>query len=813
MATRLCGSRRSGALLVAITTFGFSAGPSLGEEPQVSELFPAQISVSYADRVNIAVFGSNLFLDAPCEDCFAVLELSRPGFPPVLSFTYYYSSFFDELRETEWAEFDSIDLSGFPAGTLDAAFTRADGAQVSVPAAIRLVDPGVTVSVVGAWGGRVRGVHVEGQLAYVCAGQRLVIVDITDPLMPVELGAVNLQASANDVLVSSGYAFVAGDGIVEAHTHGVDDARLFSVVDVSNPVQPQLVYAGCLQGTNSHCPGGLTAGFVRMELHGSQEIYAISEHGHNVHVIDVTTPAQPVYAGDRLQVAATIYDFALAPDGTELYALLKPGGPAQVHIYDVSSAAFQLEPPPLGSVVLATDSYADGVSLALQGDHVYATTSHTEGVLAIIHVANPAQPTVTGVFDTVSAGEVDVSGGVAFLADGGDLKVIDVSTNPAAPQLLATVQTHGSIYGVEVFGPIAVAKDGGEGAILFDVSNPSQPVRLGNYHSPERLRKAVKDQGLLYVTDSSNGFSILDIANPAAPALVGVYQTTEFGHGNWDVAVRDGLAYLAAGHAGIEIVDVADPTSPSLVGHFPLSYPSYAAALTLAGDTASVGIDGRVKTFDISDPSDIALLGCVHVGGTPVAIELGLDGVAFSGNTGDADVVDVSDPAQPTILSSTPPSAFDLVWNTGYLYASADNGPLGIVDVTDPTAPAIVWSLPADSRVTGVAVQNRRAYFPDAELQIADDFSFILLDATLPAAPVGIDVPLGLPGCTGLVVDEPYLYAADDHGSGLTVLRFDGLAPPGDQDLDTDIDLADLAATAACLAGPVVSQAPAGCSP
>lgn len=70
-------------------------------------------------------------------------------------------------------------------------------------------------------------VFVKDNLAYLCAGYALVILDISNPTQPVKLGLVELPGSAQDVYVLGNYAYVAD-------WYGL---RIIDVSDLSSPYE------------------------------------------------------------------------------------------------------------------------------------------------------------------------------------------------------------------------------------------------------------------------------------------------------------------------------------------------------------------------------------------------------------------------------------------------------------------------------------------------------------------------------------------------------------------------------------------------
>lgn len=184
--------------------------------------------------------------------------------------------------------------------------------------------------------------------------------------------------------------------------------------------------------------------------------------------------------------------------------------------------------------------------LDLEGNTLYVAS---DDGLIIVDVTDPdvepGQPTsgphILGTYAGVTAGyDVDVVGGVAYVADGtAGLKIVNVS-NPAAPVLLGTWLPGGgkSVRGVFV-GANAIACAVGEGFWTADVSNPGSPATLGALD--EDADRVVASGGCAYVA-GYGGLRAYDISDAAHPVLDGRHMTPYRAE---DVAYAAPFIYLA----------------------------------------------------------------------------------------------------------------------------------------------------------------------------------------------------------------------------------------------------------------------------
>ena len=660
----------------------------------------------------------------------------------------------------------------------------------------------VTLEVISAWGGPVNTVDIQGNLAYIGSGRRMVILDITDFKNITEVGSIDLLFTVEDLAVRDGFAYVAtkqeifGYGFCSVNVSDPSNPTLASNPDAFGNFQPRLVEL-FQNFAFAQCTGG---------------------GGDSPHVFDITDPENVIWLGKGFLPPMD----AIAIAGSFLYA----AEDEELRIYDLST-------DPLSPMLLGVGNtgfqVSDVVSIAVEGSLACASVDTPESdVLVVFDVSNPRMPFLAGTynFPTFVSGHhnsLDVSGGLAYVASGrGDgLFIFDVASDPSNPTLIGTYETHAPIYGVKVFGTTAYLFDAGEGLIALDVSNPAKPVRRGGYHSPAYLRKMKKIENLLYISDAWNGLSILDVSDPhSTPTVVGIYQTPNSSfEGNWGLDVRDGLAYLSEGNNGFEVVDVSNPAKPVSAGAFK-PWPDGVTAMDLKlnpvteppfTDILHVGTEpgAWLINFDVSNPSNITEIGSAFLGGFEVFvydIEVTPDGqYAHVARDLAVQVVDVSVPKAPGVIYTGGPNdvlEIALDGNIRYLANSDrsgcdDIGALHIQDVFDPANPSdlvmVDWCYSdlGIRRVSAVTIANDRAYvvanFSPPDTGAASDF-VVVFDVTDPSAPVLLDyIKAGHEWKSSLLVDDPHLYVTTQSGSllsqGLIIIN---IQQSNSADLDGD---------------------------
>lgn len=841
------GARRHGFALatgiIVLAVFGgiVKADPGGGPPPVVVDsIEPTEIVQGQVPQPELTILGSNFIEGLPSKTNRPTVTLRQPGKGGA------------EFSALAWVNFqatvatvpaDLINLLQAPLGVYDVIVTRpTDNASGTLEGAFTVTDgepgPGEIALVVrSAWGGPVNDVEVVGNLAYAAIGRRLVILDVADPANPFEVGSLNIMAGVEGVAVRDGYAFLA------AHK-----PYKFCVVDVSDPTDPALVWAGQGDGFSHD-----------VQLYG--DLAYVRSTGGDLRVFDITDPPNAVSLGQPLagDVAAIAIVGDLLYVGTSTLCCQ-----ADLRIYDL--AADPLNPPLLGLVESGIDPTGEtSTGLAIEGNFAAWTVRVSFAVgpgrsfLLVVDISDPSAPAIVGTYDNGLLTEhilwdVALSGGYAYVADATDsydgtprkwasgqgLIVFDIATDPANPTVVGTFKTHGSVQGVEVVGDRAYLHDAGEGLIILDVSDPTKPVRLGNYHSPAVLRQMAKSGDLLYVADAWNGFTIVNVADVSHPEVMGVYvvdHLDDLGIDAWGIDVQDNLVYLGAGHLGLEVVDVSDPAYPAFVGAFPIPSGAPAcstfAAVTVWGDDpryASIGFEqnscggvtGVFLNLDVTNPQDMFEAGRLYHG-TPRASTIALNeqGIAFLGRShpiysGSGLTIDTSSPEFPFAVHGGIESVADtaLAGDTRLFLASDElalEGVSGlyIQDVTDPANPVLLAHVDEDypfgkgaslSRANAVATQNDRVYVVGHGCgPVFCAKAAYLFDASDPISPLVLDaVQLVGGGKSALFVDEPFVYASNefegpnDPAIGLVVMEVVGLNPVGDLDGDGSVGVKDL---------------------
>lgn len=337
----------------------------------------------------------------------------------------------------------------------------------------------------------------------------------------------------------------------------------------------------------------------------------------------------------------------------------------------------------------------------------------------------------------------------------------------AAPSLVVagTTPTSGSGALPANSYPIALAQVGSYAYVatsssnppeldVVDVSDPTNPHVVGSTSGCQTatpLDAGADSYGVAaagsyaYVADyGTNDVAVVNVSNPACPTRVGV-ATLSGSAGPWGIAVQGDYVYVANSNVGtVSVVNVSNPASP-----------------VVAGTTPAAGSAGGLPANE--EPAGIAVQGSYAY-------------VPDYGNH-QVSVVDVSNPASPQVVGSTPQagtagglpcitsagqsycsSPYDMVVSGTHAYvgnfeSDVNFGSFTTIDVSDPTHPVAVATSPA-AGTTGGLPSGMDAYY----MVIDGTTMFATLEGGVDeVAAVDISNPLALtveattpaPGSTG----------------------------------------------------------------
>lgn len=587
-------------------------------------------------------------------------------------------------------------------------------------------------------------VHLVDDLLYVGSGDKLVILDVSDPGLsspgaPAVIGALLLPERVNGIDVAGNYAFVAAD-----------DAGLI-VVDVSDPTDPRV--AAATPGLNDA---------VDVDVVGA---YAyVADANPYLRVVNVSDPYSPTVVGSFRPEGSGWYISSVAVSGTVAYV----GYSHRLLTVDVTTPT---QPVELGGI--ATRAY----DTVLVGGEAYVAAG-SDG-LRLLDISDPTTPISMSIFDTsYSVFASAISGTTAYVAAGATGLMFVDYTEPLTPTEISRLDTPGVVQDVALAWPHAFVADSSRGVRILDVDAPQE---TGAWDLPSASRCVAITGTHAFVgeyyyssgaSESLGTLRAIDLSVPMAPTQTSIYTLPERGI---DIVIQGPYAYVAADRAGLQIIDVSDPGAPAFMGEALPDIVKLAMGVAVSDTTAYVVYgNGGLYLNDVTDvtsPTKVSRLAGDYVG------------VALRGNhaflTGPSGmwVADVSQPLTPTVVATyslgyTP----DVVISDTLAYLAAGDGGLHIVDITDALSPTQV-SVFSEIEANSVSIWGDRLYVTAGDPGFPD-YRLVMLDVSSPSQPrmMGYrrDASISFRDSALLArsdADDPYIVVAGG-GAGVVVYEY-----------------------------------------
>jgi len=599
-------------------------------------------------------------------------------------------------------------------------------------------------------GGEVRSVAVDGNIAYVGVGPRLVALDVSNPGSPRQIGRsaalpglVDALVLANDGQQTRVYAGAGGH--VAALTLGAEgEIAVEGVVAMPGIVralalEEGLLYAGGI--VLSKDANAEDSGFIAVvDVQQPAALAVLQSQDAPYPVTSLALKDEALfYSGDygwtgvRLAVMDVSDGMLGEPRPVpgaelELYSLrvigdtLVVGGYGTVTAFDIADPH---SPQRLWQVE-EVDGYHLGMvnGFAFADGQLYLSGWQPAGAyIPFRRALTPPEP-LSGASGAPASADVILSGRRLYVAEAGDLEIYDVSR----PGVLTQVG------GYEPFpSPLSDlalhATPDGELLYLYAGSPfDSEPEELLTLRLPAlevvgRLAFAVEDtesalsQGsasALAIDDGQayavarDGIYTIDLSDPAAPELAGRYPFPEPRRDPRGVVLLDGWLYLGTGWAYRVDVAALTPDSAGVLtqtqtvrrGRF---QSDQLMAMAGAGDslyvTTAAGIaEGWLHVVDVRD--ELEVVGTLPLPGRAagvIAVEGNLvaTAVAYDDRGDELLLIDASAPAAPAIVARISldglvegqPWVHSLALKDGLLFVVVNGQQVLVVDVTDPGRP------------------------------------------------------------------------------------------------------------------------------
>jgi len=558
---------------------------------------------------------------------------------PFASFTPYLKFTVDPFATPWWTLYGGFDASvGVKVEVL--GHSLGDHSEVVVAYKILLAQAQMEQAnlqnyVVGQYMGTAQAVAVSGSTAYIGAGQRLDVIDISNLANPQRIGLpIVLPGTIRSIVLQAPLAYVAAS-----------EGGLY-IVDISDPANLKIVGSYSLQQGQAEALASVGIYVYMAALEGG------------LYVIDVSTPSNPQSVTNRFQDR---YVSDVVVDGDYLYF----SGIDSVYSLNIQT------PTALGDATLFGSGEFDEITV--DGNYLY---SLGYCILTAYDLTDPELPVELG-----SIGSCNNSQFSSLAARNGRVYIGDLSSvvvvNATNPQAMAFEDwlAMPTSFAMDWQGEFVYLAT--ESGLVIVRDDPEGPRRIGSYHSPYFYPKQIfaQDNRLVLIGDDVRIISTLD---PLHFDLLSVYQPAQ---SIQDADASGNFLYLVQGGL-LHIVDVNDPYAPQETGIYTGTDGIAIDYVTLVGSYAYAFTQGETEILDISNPAQPSLVAKTNMYGK----------IVLSGNLGievGGSIWDLQDPTAPIKIGdlSNIGVFIDVAVNGDFAYGLTDQGFLYVIDIQDPANP------------------------------------------------------------------------------------------------------------------------------
>jgi len=227
---------------------------------------------------------------------------------------------------------------------------------------------------------------------------------------------------------------------------------------------------------------------------------------------------------------------------------------------------------------------------------------------------------------------------------------------------------------------------------IVDVSDPQTPHLIAQPEltaQPAAIR-VVND--IAYIADFY-GLRIIDLSQPLQPNQLALYPTSSF---PMDLQIQGTKAYIARRDDGLEIVDISDPQLPTHLGE--LDLPGESRAVVIDDDFAYLVDEIALRVVDISNPANPTLAGSSMTSADAWDLSVGEGGIVYladraSGSSvmSSLQVYDTTNPNAPSPIASLSYGTFGSVRGVhvmgNQLFVVHGSSGLQSLDISNPSSP------------------------------------------------------------------------------------------------------------------------------
>jgi hypothetical protein len=598
-------------------------------------------------------------------------------------------------------------------------------------------------------------VAVQGTLAATTMAYGVQLWDLDDPAAPVLLGDYYTDGNRANGVDWEGDLVVATSAV--GHLY---------LIDAGDPAQPARIDR--LSGVGSN------ADIALLRDGATRWCYTVGSAANDLQVRDLTNPAAAVLRG------------GLNLDGTP-NALVVLDSIALVSARTVGLYAVDLGNP--DTPVLVDTEVVTGTHVGVAADGTRAAIASGAAGFTLFDVTNPANPVrrattvpAAGAWSNLSVSEVVLHGTTlwAICQDVGAI-AYDV-TNLNAPALIGydpRLDTSPPVppyyvfnEGVYAGGRLYLSQWNGftPGCVILDATSSGMDY-LGRALGFDYVRDVDEDAGFVYGCTGQMGVFAHQHVSETQLVPRGQLHVPE----TWGVQAHGTTVYVASTTHGLVVGDFSDPDNPVELDGVALGQ---ARQLLVEDEVAYVvAFSQGFHTVDVSDPNDLVELDeVVRPNMQSVNLDKVGDLVVTADRADGMNLWNVADPANIQHLANwpTPNQALDVVLSPdgAYAYLVVTGTGVQVLDVSPPTNPSLLTTFA--SGATGLVLEDGYLHLSTGGAGVTSYHQ-----AASPAAPVELasfnTAHDAKSLCARTTGGAHYVYVADY--SGIVALRFDTDTP------------------------------------
>lgn len=570
----------------------------------------------------------------------------------------------------------------------------------------------------------VREVRMGGSTVYVTGDEALTVIDADDPNNPRVLGTVAREYGGVDFALQGNRAAV------------VDSSGLFTLLNVADPLQP-LPYGSVALGQGRF--------YHHVAVDGNMAYVAYSFYETGVHatngllLIDISDAAAPVVAGSFVSDGGANFSYAdmpwdeLAVSGGTAFVLNAFVG--DIHLVDVTD-------PALPSYIGQLDTPGQGVTDFRVADDVLFVVNGWSEQLKIYDVSDPQQPVVTGeVLLPQTADFVEVTAATVIVGTNyGGLFCVEANDPRRYPAI--GVLAMPSARDMAVAGAHAFVATGG-GLSVLDISTPTNPSVIAALPT-EALTSCVLLSGETLFLGGSDVLYLLDVRRPQQPTII---SSIPLEGEAMDLHLAGALLFVAVEH-GLAIIDVSDPAQPLPLGGLPMI--GQVRAVAVADDVAFVAVNctavegcNPLQVVDINDPEQLVVIGEMDLATDWLEDVEATGSLLYAVDRQNFFVFDGVDPLSPVNVATLvlPGIGRDISLAGERAYVAAANGGVQVIDIADPLRPLLVGAVDVRGNAVKISPAGDWVYGLDGHFA---GMSFVALPLPVEGEAVIIHDPTSL---------------------------------------------------------------------